>query len=91
MRSLIDKLEPPALLAACGRLVSRCWRGRGHPSCFTAAPAGLSKVHDFVTVGVPPALGRHLIHFTFCKTLAVLAAAAERLGTTRRTLSKTKR
>jgi len=47
-------------------------------------------VSEVGVAGVPgssfysePALGKHLIRFTFCKTHDVLAAAAERLGKTR--------
>jgi aspartate/methionine/tyrosine aminotransferase len=52
-------------------------------------------VSEVGVAGVPgssfysePALGKHLIRFTFCKTHDVLAAAAERLGRTKELAAK---
>ena len=55
-------------------------------------------VSEVGVAGVPgssfysePALGKHLIRFTFCKTHDVLEAAAERLGRTRELAARLKR
>ena len=55
-------------------------------------------VSEVGVAGVPgssfysePALGKHLIRFTFCKTHDVLEAAAERLGRTRELATRLKR
>jgi len=55
-------------------------------------------VSEVGVAGVPgssfysePALGKHLIRFTFCKTHDVLEAAAERLGRTRELAGRVKR
>jgi len=55
-------------------------------------------VSEVGVAGVPgssfysePALGKHLIRFTFCKTQDVLEAAAERLGRTRELAARLKR